>query len=266
MSKKVSIMILTYNGEKYLKEAIDSCLNQTYENIEICIIDDCSTDGTIEILKSYGDKIKVTYNEANQGIVANVNKLGLHVDSDYIVWIGHDDKLPPNHVELMLSEFEEDTVLVFCNAIIIDGNNNENKVMKDDQEMFEKLKNPMFELSLNNFLNAIGQMIRVDAFKKVNGWNTDYVNYGEWFFYIKILQVGNIKYSAKTKSYYRVHETNISNTLRTKQVRGSVEEWAKNARKFAHKVHNYSFIENILYHYNYIKIDIKILIKKVLGI
>jgi hypothetical protein len=138
--------------------------------------------------------------------------------------------------------------------------------MKNDQEMFEKLKNPMFELSLNNFLNAIGQMIRVDAFKKVNGWNTDYVNYGDWFFYIKILQVGNIKYSAKIKSFYRVHETNISNTLRTKKVRGSVEEWAKNARKYAHKVHNNSFIENIKYHYNYIKIDVKIFIKKLLGI
>lgn len=266
MSKKVSILMLTYNGEKYLKEAIDSCLNQTHENIEVCIIDDGSTDGTIEILKSYGDKIKVTYNEINQGIVANVNKLGLHVESDYIVLIGHDDKLSPNHVELMLSEFEEDTVLVFCNAIIIDGSGKEVRIMKDDNEMIEKLQNPMFEFSLNNFLNAIGQMIRTDTFQKVKGWNTDYKNYGDWFFYIKILQLGNIKYTTKTKSYYRVHETNISNKLRTKEVRGSVEKWAKNARKLAHKTHNNSLGENIKYYYNYIKIDFKKFIKKILGI
>jgi len=266
MSKKVSILMLTYNGEKYLKEAIDSCLNQTYENIEVCIIDDGSTDKTVEILKSYGDKIKVSYNETNQGITANVNKLALNVESDYIVWIGHDDKLAPNHVELLLSEFTEDTVLVFCNAVIINENGNQVGIMKDDGEMFQKLKNPMFELSLNNFLNAIGQMIRVDAFKKVSGWNTDYKNYGDWFFYIKILQIGNIKYTTKIKSYYRVHQTNISNTLRTKKVRVSVEDWAKNARKFAHSLHDNTIMENINYYYNYIKIDVKIFIKKVLGI
>lgn len=266
MSNKVSILLLTYNGEKYLKETIDSCLNQTHSNIEVCVIDDCSTDKTIEILKSYGDKIKVIYNKTNQGISANLNKLGLNVDSDYIVWLGHDDKLAPNHVELMLSEFEEDTALVFCNAIIIDGNNNEKSIMKNDNEMFQKLKNPMFELSLDNFLNAIGQMIKVNAFKKVNGWNTDYKNYGDWFFYIKILSVGKIKYTTKVKSYYRVHKTNISNILRTKKVRDSVEEWAKQARKFAHEQYNNSLIENIMYRYNLIKIDTKILIKKILGV
>lgn len=266
MFEKVSILMLTYNGEKYLKEAIDSCLNQTYENIEICIIDDGSTDGTVEILKSYGDKIKVSYNATNQGIVANVNKLALNVESDYIVWIGHDDKLAPNHVELMLSEFEEHTVLVFCNAIIIDSSGNELRIMKDDNEMIKKLQNPMFEFSLNNFLNAIGQMIRTDAFQKAKGWNTDYKNYGDWFFYMKILRLGNIKYTTKIKSFYRVHETNISNKLRTKEVRGSVEQWAKNARKLAHKTHNNSFWEHIKYYYNYIKIDFKILIKKILGI
>lgn len=266
MFKKVSILMLTYNGEKYLKEAIDSCLNQTYENIEICIIDDGSTDKTVEILKSYGDKINVSYNETNQGITTNVNKLALNVDSDYIVWVGHDDKLAPNHVELMLSEFDEDTVLVHCNSIIIDSDGNEVKIARDDHEMLKKSSNAMYEFSLGNFVNAIGQMVRTDAFQKVNGWDSSYKHYGEWLLYIKILKYGKIKYTTKTKAYYRVHQTNISNTLRKKEQRSSVEAYAKTSRKLAHALHENTIMENIYCYYNLIKIDVKIFIKKLLGI
>lgn len=266
MSKKVSIMILTYNGEKYLKEAIDSCLNQTYENIEVCIIDDGSTDKTVEILKSYGDKIKVSYNETNQGITANVNKLALNLDSDYIVLIGHDDKLAPNHVELMLSEFDEDSVFVHCNSIVIDSDGNEVKISRDNTAQIKKSSNALFELSLNNFINVIGSMVKTDAFQKVNGWDNSYKHYGEWLLYIKILQYGKIKYTTKTKAYYRVHQTNISNTLRKKEQRSSVEAYAKTCRRLAHVLHDNTIMENIHYYYNYIKIDFKIFIKKVLGI
>ena len=59
MNKKVSIIISTYNGERYIKETIDSCLNQTYSDIEIIVIDDCSSDNTINILREYGEKIKL---------------------------------------------------------------------------------------------------------------------------------------------------------------------------------------------------------------
>lgn len=264
MSKKVSIIMLTYNGEKYLREAIDSCLNQTYTNTEVNIIDDCSTDGTIKILKSYGDKINVTYNETNQGITANVNKLGLSVKSDFIVFLGHDDKLPSQHIELMLSEFDDDIVAVHCNSIIIDGDGKELRVARDDKVQFKKTENAMFELSLDNFINAIGQMIRTEIFQKVRGWDSNYRHYGDWTLLIKELKYGKIKYTTKTKSYYRIHTTNISHTLRTTEKK-SVNAWKKTARILAHRSHNYTLIEYFKYWINYFKIDLKIFIKLILG-
>jgi len=57
MPKLVSIIIPCFNAEKWLREAIDSCLQQTYPHIEIIVIDDGSTDNSLEIIKSYGDKL-----------------------------------------------------------------------------------------------------------------------------------------------------------------------------------------------------------------
>ena len=102
MPKKVSIVIPAYNGEKYIKETLDSWLNQSYEKIEIIVADDCSVDGTVEILKSYGNKIKLTVNKVNQGIVKNINNMTLGLDSDYVIFLGHDDVLPQNHIEIMI--------------------------------------------------------------------------------------------------------------------------------------------------------------------
>ncbi|MGF1676661.1 MAG: glycosyltransferase family 2 protein, partial [Rivularia sp. (in: cyanobacteria)] len=58
MQKLVSVIIPSFNAQRWLPEAIDSCLKQTYSNIEIIVIDDCSTDKSMEIIKSYGDKIR----------------------------------------------------------------------------------------------------------------------------------------------------------------------------------------------------------------
>ena len=257
MSKKVSIIMLTFNGETYLREAIDSCLNQTYANTEVNIIDDCSADGTIEILKSYGDKISVIYNEINQGSTVNINKLGLSVKSDFIVFLGHDDKLPPDHVEQMLSEFDNDTVIVHCGSIIIDGKGKEFEAKKADEIEFKKANNSMFELSIDNFINAIGSMHRTETFQKVNGWDDEYKHYGEWTLYIKLLELGKLKYTNKTKSYYRVHATNISKTLSQSNMKNSLAEFKSQARYKAHILNNNSFIENIKFYLNEIKIFIK---------
>ena len=84
MEPKVDILVATYNGEKYIKEQIDSILNQTYQNIQILISDDCSKDGTREILKQYEEKekIKVFYQEKNLGYVKNFEFLLNKVENE----------------------------------------------------------------------------------------------------------------------------------------------------------------------------------------
>jgi glycosyltransferase involved in cell wall biosynthesis len=97
---KVSVVMSVYNGEKYLCEAIDSILNQTFENFEFLIVNDGSTDRTLEILQSYRDpRIKVINNERNIGLTASLNK-GLKIaKGEYVARMDADDVSFPHRLE-----------------------------------------------------------------------------------------------------------------------------------------------------------------------
>jgi len=257
MNKKVSIIIPTYNGAKYIKETIDSCLNQSYKNIEIIVVDDCSSDSTVDILKSYENRIHLTINKTNQGIVKNLNNMTLGLESEYFIFLGHDDILPTNHIEIMIGEFDDDTIAVHCNSMGIDGNGNETKLIRSDDIQITKTKNCMFELSIDNFISSCGMLHRTDIFQKLNGWDDEYKQYGEWLYYIRELEFGNIKYTTKTKAFYRRHETNITNTFKNKDVKRSLNKYKRVCRNLAHNINKNTTSDNIRYYFNEFKLFIK---------
>lgn len=106
MSILVSIIIPVYNGQKWIKDCLDSCLNQTYENLEIVVVNDGSTDGTQALLDNYSksnDKIKIKRTR-NFGIVA-ARELGLKISSgDFLFYLDIDDHIVPSTIELLMKE------------------------------------------------------------------------------------------------------------------------------------------------------------------
>ena len=98
MNNKVSIIIPVYNGENYIREAIDSALSQTYKNIEIIVVNDGSKDNTDEICKSYGKKIKYIKKE-NGGVATALNTGIKAAKGQYIAWLSHDDLYKENRIE-----------------------------------------------------------------------------------------------------------------------------------------------------------------------
>jgi glycosyltransferase involved in cell wall biosynthesis len=102
MEPLVSILIITYNQEEFIVDAINSALNQTYSNFEIVISDDCSTDNTFSILEKfqlkYPDIIKVVRSNLNLGVTVNHNKALINAVGEYICFMGGDDILLPNKV------------------------------------------------------------------------------------------------------------------------------------------------------------------------
>ena len=96
---KVSILIPLYNSENYIEETIQSCLNQTYENIEIIIVDDGSTDKSLQIAKSFeSGKLKV-YSQPNSGACKARNLAFEKSIGDYIQYLDADDLLSENKIE-----------------------------------------------------------------------------------------------------------------------------------------------------------------------
>ena len=92
----VSVVIPVYNGSNYLKNAIDSALAQTYENVEVIVVNDGSDDDgkTASIIKNYGNKIKSIEKE-NGGVASALNSGIREMNGDYFIWLSHDDELYP---------------------------------------------------------------------------------------------------------------------------------------------------------------------------
>ena len=124
--EQVDILLATYNGEKYLREQLDSIINQTYKNIRILINDDCSTDKTKEILKEYEQKdnrIDVKYNEKNVGSIKNFENLLKRVENKYFMLSDQDDYWMEDKVEKSLKKIKEENVdMVFTDLEPVDEN------------------------------------------------------------------------------------------------------------------------------------------------
>ena len=145
MNKKVSILVAVYNVEKYLRRCLDSLISQTYQNIEIILVDDCSTDNSLSICYEYAKKYKrvtVVKKQENTGL-SDVRNIGIeHSTGDYIMFIDSDDYVCENFVEEMVKAIEEKNVdVVRCKELIQkeDGNfqaedlhGHEGKIYKDN--------------------------------------------------------------------------------------------------------------------------------------
>ena len=102
-AEKVSIVLPVYNGSRFLRGAIDSCLSQTHRDLEVIVVDDCSTDETPQIVKSYSDpRLVYVRNETNQRLPRSLNIGFNRAKGDYLTWTSDDNEYMPEAIEKML--------------------------------------------------------------------------------------------------------------------------------------------------------------------
>lgn len=121
---KVSIIIPVYNGSNYLREAIDSALGQTYEDIEVIVVNDGSNDGgkTDKICRSYGNNIRY-FKKDNGGVATALNKGIEEMTGEYFSWLSHDDVYYPNKIEEQikyLRKLEDRNIILYMDWESID--------------------------------------------------------------------------------------------------------------------------------------------------
>ena len=121
MSELVSVVIPVYNSEKYLEDCLNSILDQTYENIEIIVIDDGSTDSSANILKKYSDQVTIL-SQKNSGLASALH-LGISkMKGHWFKWFSPDDIMHPHTVETLVDEIKKfpDNTIIYSNWNIID--------------------------------------------------------------------------------------------------------------------------------------------------
>lgn len=187
MNPKVSIVIPVYNGEDYINDAIDSALAQTYDNCEVIVVNDGSTDSTETIVKSYGDKIRY-FSKENGGVSSALNVGIDNMDGDYFQYLPHDDLLHPDKIEkniraIQQSGNEMSIVWSGWNYNYMDGRGLKKFRMPYEHVDKNKLTNSVFPL-LFSLLNAATVLINKQYFDKAGKFNTKLYtsqDYDMWF-------------------------------------------------------------------------------------
>lgn len=209
-SKKVTIVMSTYNGEKYVKEQLDSILNQTYKNIDIVIRDDGSRDNTVKIIESYQKKysnIKLITGK-NLGFIKSFFELLRLVESDYYAYADQDDVWMPNKIELAVNELskldENVPNLAFGNSDYYD----ENMKLIGEGEKNRKynFRMALFSCVTQGMTMTINKKAR-DLIVK-NPPKTCFFH--DWWTYLICVGMGNIAYSDQTVVKYRRMKTNAT--------------------------------------------------------
>lgn len=157
MENKVSVIMPVYNSEKFLSESIQSALSQTYQNIEVIAINDGSTDGSLEILKQYDDKI-IVLDQKNMGLANAVNTGIQKMTGKWAKWLSPDDILYSDAIEILVDTAEQlpENTIVYSNWEMIDENGN--KIHDFCESNYNELTNFEFNVRLLD-----GQQINVNT-------------------------------------------------------------------------------------------------------
>jgi glycosyltransferase involved in cell wall biosynthesis len=183
---EISIIMPVFNGEKYIAEAIDSILNQTFNNYEFIIIDDGSIDGTVDIVKKYDDpRIILTINESNLGLSKSLNKGIKLARGNYIARMDCDDISLPERLAKQINFLEKNPTIsmVACRASLIDSIGNDLRMWLSESQTMEEIK---AQLPKNNCIVHPSVMIRADVAKsylyneKMITSRRDYEDYELW--------------------------------------------------------------------------------------
>ena len=159
----ISVAIPVYNGDNYLREAIDSVLAQTYTNYEIIVVDDGSTDNTWDIIQSYGSKVR-GFKKENGGVSTALNYAITQMKGEWFAWLSHDDLWMPEKLERQVLYINEnpDVKLCYSGFELIDKDGN--KISEHLGVWFKKGKDIRYMVLCGPYINGITTLLHRSCF------------------------------------------------------------------------------------------------------
>ena len=214
----VSVIIPNYNHARYLKQRLDSVFNQTYQNFEVIILDDCSTDNSLEIIEKYKDNPRlsqIVVNEANSGSTFNQWDKGIGLANGELIWIAEsDDYCELNLLEELVKAYSsrKDTVLAYNTTIVLcdDGYEANRLYIGRNQYMSGKRYIKHYLTLFNCVMNASCAIFSKCAALNVNQDYKQFIGAGDYFFWIEIAKQGNVAIVNNRLSYFYRHAGTVT--------------------------------------------------------
>lgn len=214
----VSIVLATYNGEKFLKKQLDSLSNLTYENLELVVSDDNSNDLTEDIIKTFSAKAKFPIyfykNNGDKGVNGNFENALNHANGEYIALCDQDDIWLPNKIELLLEKID-DFDIIHSNVTLIDENDkfHTNKVLRHEYEGDLSSKVKFLDYISTGWILGCTSLIKADLVKKSLPFPKD-IFFHDWWITLIALKEGNgVKYIHEPTIMYRQHCSNTAQSI-----------------------------------------------------
>jgi len=210
----VSIILPTHNGEKYLAQSIESCLGQTYRNIELIIAHDCSTDSTPAIIKQYQEKdqrIIATRKHLNKKLPESLN-VGHRISKGaFIAWTSDDNYYAPNAIETLLKFLTNDNRIgmVYSDFVIVDSWGVEQRTVSlpDYTKLIDR--------------NCIGPcfLYRWDVYQATGPYRKSAILAEDYDYWLRISSRFLLYPINESLYYYRVHNTSLTSTSKGNRIR-----------------------------------------------
>ena len=241
---KVSIILPVYNAKEFIKDCIDSILAQTYQNFELIIGDDASTDNSIDICKQY-DNPKIRIIKCEHNYIRTCNTLLKFCNGDYIARMDADDIMLPNRIQKQVEILEKDKSLSLCcsNRLIIGTDERRDMWVENYVDDF------ILRLFCGNFIPHSTVMIRTSFLRNLGiKYKSEYPYAEDYKMWSDIAMNGGTIYAIKEPLIkYRIHDSSISiqNMLKQKET----------ATKIQNEIYNYLIEKVIPYKDLYLKLN-----------
>jgi glycosyltransferase involved in cell wall biosynthesis len=206
LPETISIVLPAFNGSKYIRESILSCLKQTHQNIELIVVDDCSLDQTPDIVKSFGDaRITLIRHERNQGLPHALNTGFTHARGDYLTWTSDDNYFAETALEKMLSFLKgNNCCFVYSDYYMFDdGNPSALKIMQ------------LPDMPALNMQNNIGPcfLYSREVKERTGDYDPETRLAEDYDYWLRVEKKFTMRHLPEPLYFYRLHATSLTSVF-----------------------------------------------------
>lgn len=218
INPKVSVLITTYNQEKFIAKTIQSVLQQDYDNFEMIISDDASNDGNLKIIEHYAQlypsKIIMLKNSERGGITINSQRGLIAATGDLVAFIAGDDLWLPGKLTAQVNWFKNHPDYSICYHDVAIFDFNKKQIIGLYSDSHKKMQGTAAEVLYHRcFISCISMMIKKTAIPD-SGYNEKFSNCSDWFLVVDTLinSGDKIGFIDQVYAYYNRHENNVTKT------------------------------------------------------